>query len=147
MKKTNFTSCLSTVRSVAVGVAVGTVVWCGSVALAQNQPSIDQLQTMYQDALNQLKDAQNRKNELATRNQELQKKLADTETERDRLNERLMGLETTAYYLREHYSAWQEFIDQNPPLRVMWFTYFTSGELMENVENILGDGKWPFGVE
>jgi predicted nuclease with TOPRIM domain len=117
------------------------------MASAQNQPGVEQLQTMYQDALNQLKDAQNRKNELAIRNQELQQKLADAESQRDALNERLMSMETTVYYLREHYSAWQEFIDQNSTLRVMWFTYFTSGELTNNFEKLLGDGKWPFDVQ
>ena len=114
---------------------------------AQNSPNAEQLQAMLLDAQNQLKDAQNRKNELATQNQDLQKKLADTDAERQQLKDRVVTLENSGYYFRLHYTAWQEFIDQNPSLRVVWFSYFTSGELMERVTTIIGDGTWPFNVD
>ncbi len=116
----------------------------GSLLLAQNQqPTPEQ----YQDALNQLRQLQADKNELATKNRDLLKKIHDLEEQHQDNAMRVETLENRMYYLREHYAAWQEFLDHNPPLRVMWYTFFTSGEFQESVHDLLGDGKWPFGVE
>lgn len=115
-----------------------------SLALAQNQqPTAEQ----YQDALNQLRQLQADKNELATKNRDLQKKLHDLEEQQEQTTMRLETLENRMFYLREHYAAWQAFLELNPPIRVMWNTYFTTGEVQERIMDLLGDGKWPFGIE
>jgi TolA-binding protein len=128
-------------RSLAIALLVGLL---GSTASAQNPaPTPEQ----YQDALNQMKALQERINTMAGRNQELQKRLAEMEQQRQTMSVRLETLENRAYYLREHYNAWQAFLEQNPPLRVMWYTYFTGGALKESISDLFGDGKWPFSVE
>lgn len=123
---------------------IATLCLTASLALAQNQQPT---QEQYQDALNQLRQLQADKSELATRNRELQKRVAELETQQQEMSIRLETLENRLYYLREHYASWQQFLEHNPPLRVMWYTYFTSGDFRDRITDILGDGKWPFSVE
>ncbi|MDB5327132.1 MAG: hypothetical protein JWM57_2701 [Phycisphaerales bacterium] len=112
-------------------------------ARAQSAPTAEQ----YQDALNQLKAAQDRKNELATENQKLRQQIADQDKKSTQQAERMSTLENRAYYLREHYAAWQQFIEQNAAVRVMWTAYFSNADAGERVRDLLGDGHWPFSIE
>ena len=117
-------------------------------SFGQDRPSPEQLARMYDDALSQLKAAQDRKNELATENQKLQKRLSDQEQQAQQMSIRLATLENRAYFLREHNAAWQSFIEMNPPIRVMWLRFFNATEnLPERVLDLLGDGKWPFSID
>ena len=61
--------------------------------------------------------------------------------------EKMAMLQGRAYYLREHYAAWQQFIDQNPMVRTMWSAYFEHADTADRVTELLGDGRWPFAVE
>lgn len=114
-----------------------------AAAPAQSPPTSEQ----YQDALNQLKAAQDRKNELATENQKLRQQIADAEKKSTQQAEQINNLENRAYYLREHYAAWQQFIDQNAAVRVMWNAYFANAESNNRIRDVLGDGQWPFSID
>jgi predicted nuclease with TOPRIM domain len=130
-----------------LGSLLAALVLSASAAMAQNQTTPEQLQKMYDDALVQLKSAQDRKNELATENQKLQKKLSDSDQQLRDLRERLDTLENRAYFLREHYRVWQEFVELNPPIEALWSGFFNATAEPKVVTDLLGDGKWPFGVK
>jgi predicted nuclease with TOPRIM domain len=120
----------------------------GTPLLAQNQPDPEQLAKMLEDSTNQLKAAQDRKNELATENQKLQKRLAEVEQQSSELRSRLETLENRAFFLREHYAAWQQFVEMNPPIRAMWLGYFNATKnLPVSIDDLLGEGNWPFAIE
>ena len=129
---------------------IGTALTIGvlaSTAVAQNQPSPEQLQTMYQDALNQLKAAQDRKNELATENQKLQKKQAQLEADLTEANRRLAMLRDEADQTRDQKLAWQDFISLYSPLRSLWADYVGARMARPQVIKLLGDGNWPFTID
>ncbi len=120
---------------------------CASLAVAQNSPSAEQLQKQLDETNAQLRAAQDRKNELALENQKLQKRLTDTEQQTQAVREELDTLEYRAYFLREHYAAWQEFLEVNPPVKAMWSAFFNSVTTRHSLTDLLGDGHWPFSVE
>jgi regulator of replication initiation timing len=123
------------------------VLLCPVAAIAQNV-TLEQLQKSLDDANSQLKSAQDRKNELAQENQKLQKQLNDLRAEKDQLRQQLQTIENRAYYMREHYAAWQLFVEANPALRSMWVAYFTNPDRVPNrAADLLGSGQWPFTVE
>jgi predicted nuclease with TOPRIM domain len=115
-----------------------------SVATAQNQPSYEQLQNQYNDALKQLKVAQDRKNELADENAKLKKRLEDGSKQLQDKQDELDTLRNRSYFLRAHYSAWESFLDINPHVKAMWMAYFTFSRPPQAVSDMLGDGSWPF---
>ena len=100
-----------------------------------------------QDLLNQLRAAQDRKNELATENNKLRKQLTDLEKKAAEQADQLSTLDNRAYYLREHYAAWEQFLDNNPAVRSMWLAFFSNAATAERATDLLGDGRWPFAVE
>ncbi len=116
------------------------------VSTAMGQQTQEQLQQAYDEALVQLKAAQDRKNELALENQKLQKRIAELEQQYQTTQERLETLENRAYFLREHYAAWHDFVQLNPPIGLMWTNFFNSIVTPANLTDILGDGNWPFSV-
>lgn len=120
---------------------------CAATALAQNQPTQEQLQQAYDEALVQLKAAQDRKNELASENQKLQHRLAEVEAEKRAVQEQIFTLENRSYFLREHHAAWRAFLDANPAVKAMWATYFTGTPAAFSLADIIGDGRWPFSYE
>ena len=117
-----------------------------AAAVAQNQPTAEQLQSEITDARKQLAAAQDRKNELAAENEKLRKKVADAEKRLQERTDQLDTLKNRSLYLRQHYDAWQQFIEQNPALRAMWFAYFANDGLKDSITELLGDGKWPFSL-
>jgi predicted nuclease with TOPRIM domain len=117
---------------------------CAATALAQNQPTQEQLQKAYDEALVQLKAAQDRKNELASENQKLQQRLTEVEAQTQTLQEQIFTLQNRSYFLREHHAAWRAFLDANPSVNAMWLTYFNGIPAAFTLSDILGDGRWPF---
>jgi TolA-binding protein len=118
------------------------------LAVYAQGPSAEQLQKQLDDANSQLKSAQDRKNELAQENQKLQKQLEDLRARSEQTRQRLETIENRAYYMREHYAAWQLFVEANPALRAMWVAHFNGeGRAPGRAAELLGDGRWPFGIE
>jgi predicted nuclease with TOPRIM domain len=110
---------------------------------------------MYDDALGSLKDAQNKKNELATKNEELSKQVADLQKqldavgkERDELQRQAATYAEKTYTLRSYYAAWQEFLKRYPTLAAKW-RVFLDTELLKTGNDVpaLAEPEWPFHVE
>lgn len=118
-----------------------------AAALSQEMRHED-LQRMYDDALVQLRAAQDRKNELATENQKLHARIAELEQQRDDALRQLADsrreaaeLAKQTWYLRAHHAAWEAFVSQHPRLKSRWEAFFkhapllTPGSLDELVGN------------
>ncbi|MGC4032964.1 MAG: hypothetical protein QM754_14750 [Tepidisphaeraceae bacterium] len=112
------------------------------MAVAQN-PTEDQLQ----DLRNQLKRLQDGKNELATENAKLRQQIADKDKKLTEQSAQIDSLQNRAYYLREFYAVWTEFLEMNPNVRSMWSAYSFSAEAVDRATQLLGDRSWPFLIE
>lgn len=102
----------------------------GGLVYAQDEPKPEQLRKMYDDALAQLKQAQDRKNELAAENEKLNGRVADLQKQFDAAKARVdeVNRESASYadksfFLRSHYAAWREFIRRYPKVEVEWRVY------------------------
>jgi predicted nuclease with TOPRIM domain len=131
-----------------VGLLVGT-------ALAQEPPKYDVLKAMYDDAKAKLAAAQESKNDLANKNEglnkqiaELQKQLDAVTRERDELQRQAATYAEKTYNLRSYYAAWQEFVKRYPSLQVKW-KVFLETELLKtgNEAPSLVEPSWPFRIE
>ncbi len=131
------------------------------VANAQETPKPDQLKKMYDDALAQLKDAQNRKNELsseveklkaanaklAERLAQLEKQLTATDAENAQLKDEQANWAGQTFNLRAHYAAWQAFIRLYPAMGIRWHYYLEHSFPTSTPDAIpLLDGGWPFSI-
>lgn len=123
-------------------------------ALAQEAPKPDQLKKMYDDALAQLKQAQDRKNELAAENDklkakltELQKQLTATQSQQAEADREIAEFADKTFFLRSHYAAWQEFIHQDPKLQARWKVYLTGQTLSPPRLSDYIDVNWPLNSE
>jgi len=120
----------------AARMGAAAVLACATVVSAQETPSPDELQKMYDDALVQLKAAQDRKNELGIENEQLKGKIAELEqklTEAQTTNESLQAEVNSAadrtYFLRSYYAAWQRFLERYPQLKTQWDVFLERGPL------------------
>lgn len=98
-------------------------------AKAQEQKSQEELKKLYDEAVVQLKAAQDRKNELAAENEKLQARVADLE---GRLNQR--DIEASEYAertwsLRARCAAWDRFISRHPDWKARWEAFLAADVL------------------
>jgi predicted nuclease with TOPRIM domain len=131
------------------------ITWLTSTAQAQEQPKYEVLKKMYDDAIGSLKEAQNKKNELATKNEELakqvaelQKQLDNTTKERDELQRQAATYAEKTFNLRSFYATWHEFMKRYPTLQAKW-KVFLDAELLKSNNDApsLAEPEWPFRVE
>jgi septal ring factor EnvC (AmiA/AmiB activator) len=123
---------------------------------AQEQPKPEQLQKMYDDALAQLKAAQDRKSELAKENEKLtaevdrlKKELDSTRAEATELRRQVAENAEKSFYLRSYHAAWQSFLREHADLEARWKVFFESDLLdpvRQETTNLL-DPNWPLSVE
>ncbi|MCC7349247.1 MAG: hypothetical protein IT446_01640 [Phycisphaerales bacterium] len=106
------------------------------VCFAQNAPNPEQLKKMYDDALDQLKAAQDRKNELAAENEKLHAQLAELQKQATILSAQLESHQRDAatqasktFFLRSYFASWQRFIDRYPDLKVRWEAFLNADVL------------------
>lgn len=138
-----------------------TLVWMTSVALlapcaaAQEPPKYEVLKNMYDSAVASLKEAQNKKSELATKNEELTKQVADLQKQleavgkdRDELQRQAATYAERTFNLRAYQAAWREFLKRYPALQAKW-QVFLNAELLKspNEAPALIEPAWPFRVE
>ena len=127
-------------RAAATVFAIVFVVTCiGPAARAQNQPNAEDLNKKYEDALAQLKAAQDRKNELATENEQLKARIAELERQASEHHRAAAEYAQNTFFLRAHYAAWQTFIDRYPQLRTRWRVFLEGG--------LLGQDELPEGFD
>jgi hypothetical protein len=96
----------------------------------------DQLQKAYDDALVQLKEAQNAKNDLAKENEKLGKQIEDLKKQLGVATARIGGLERQVaendektFHLRSIYAAWKAYMKLHPDLLVSWRLYLGADAL------------------
>src|SRR3954466_3787836 len=120
-----------------------------TLALAQDGGNPEQLKKQYDDALAQLKAAQDRKNELAQQNEQLTAKVADLQKQLDQSRGEALELKRRdaesaekSYFLRSHYAAWQGFVDRYPELKARWKRFLETD--LPNGQNELPEWKGPW---
>jgi DNA repair ATPase RecN len=103
-------------------VFMATVGFCPAAmtALAQEQTSPEELNRRYNDTLNQLRAAQDRKNELATENEKLTARVTDLEKQLDEARRQAATFSEQTFRLRVHYAAWLSFVRRYPLLLEKW---------------------------
>jgi predicted nuclease with TOPRIM domain len=110
---------------------------------------------MYQDTLNQLKSAQERKTQLAAENEQLKAKVAELEKQLQANQARSADLEKQAaghaektFFLRSHYAAWQEFLHRYPRLEIRW-KLFLEDEALTPRHDVppFVDPEWPWSAQ
>ncbi len=125
----------------------------GMAAFGQDEPRPDQLKKMYDDALVQLKQAQDRKNELAADNDKLNAKLNDLQKQLDAAKSKAdesaqesAGFAEKTFFLRSHYAAWQDFIRRRPQLEAEWKVFLSGDSLgLGRVQDYI-DKDWPLSA-
>lgn len=133
-------------------VAVWVLVLTG-IAVAQDGGSGGDLRRAYDDVVNQLKSAQDRKNELANENEKLLRRLAELERRAKGLEARNTELERAAtdyaastYHYRSTQAAWKQFLDARPDVRQQWDRYLKDAGGWDSTFGGLGDWlerSWP----
>lgn len=140
-------------RWLQIGVVVLTTLATAGPILAQDAPKPDQLKKMYDDALVQMKQAQDRKNELAAENDKLNAKLAALQKQLEaakvmqaEADRQAAEFAEKTFFLRSHYAAWQEFISQYPKLEQAWKMYLGGDALSSPQVREYIDQNWPLSA-
>jgi hypothetical protein len=125
----------------------------GSIAFGQDSPQPDQLKKMYDDVLGQLRQAQDRKNELAAENDKLNAKVTDLQKQLDAAkatieegNREAAGFAEKTFFLRSYYATWQEFIHHYPKLEARWKIFLAGGTLTPAPLPEYIDRDWPLSA-
>ena len=107
-----------------------------ATARADDLMKPEQLKKAYDNALVQLKAAQDRKAELAKENdtlaakvEELKKQLADSQGQVESLKREMADNRERTFYLRSYHAAWESFIRRYPEVMVRWRMYLGDGVL------------------
>lgn len=104
----------------ALVVAVTLLVMPADVFAQENGQNFEGL---YNDALKQLADAQQRKNELAKEIEKLKARIAAQDEELKSLRDGDAALRERSMFLRVHYEAWQRFVEASPDVAAAWTKY------------------------
>ena len=140
-------------RTWAASVLVLTAGLAWPAAPARGQDA-EQWKKMYEGAIEQLKAAQERKNQLAAENEKLvqhldalKKELAAAKIRVDELSHADAVHAEKTYFLRAHYMAWQAFVGGDAELKARWRRYLEDGYLAipRNVSALI-DREWPVGL-
>jgi len=120
----------------------------GTSALAlQDAGNVEQLKKMYEDALQQLRVAQDRKNELAQENERLTARIGELERKLSLMTAQAAEFHERTLFLRAHHVAWKRFLARDAELRTRWQLFLeldadaVPGEKLE-----LFDPAWPMTV-
>jgi hypothetical protein len=136
-----------TMRWICVLVAAGMIASWVPRTLAQEGLSSEQLRRMYDDAVVQLKTAQDRRNELARENDKLRSRITQLETVEKELEKEMAAANARAdktFSARSERAAFQEFLAANPTIRIQWQTFMARGMPgMPGSRDLLGL-DWPF---
>lgn len=119
-------------------------------ALAEDKPNPEQLKKAYDDALVQLKAAQNSKNELAKDNEklakqveELKKQLAAADAQMQDMKRQISDNDEKSYYLRSYCATWRAFLRAYPDLMARWKSFLADDPLAAPAESRpLIDPNW-----
>lgn len=110
-------------RWICVLVAAGLIALEVPCTLAQDGLSSDQLRRMYDDAVAQLKTAQDRRNELARENEKLRSRISQLDQVEKELQQVQAAANTLAdktFQARSERATFQEFLTANPSICLQW---------------------------
>lgn len=117
-------------------VILAVLLLAATCVFADDKPNPDQLQKAYDDALVQLRQAQDAKNNLAKENERLGKQIDDLKKQIGVASARIGGLERQVadndektFQLRSIYAAWKSFMKLHPDLLVSWRLYLGADAL------------------
>jgi septal ring factor EnvC (AmiA/AmiB activator) len=105
--------------------------WLAPVGHAQDGNNLDELKKSLADALNQLKAAQDRKNELATENEKLKAKIAEQEQQLTELRRDAAEYSAKSWQLRSQAAAWESFLKRYPNLLIRWKLFLAGDPLSQ----------------
>ncbi|HVT89912.1 MAG TPA: hypothetical protein VHD56_13745 [Tepidisphaeraceae bacterium] len=97
--------------------------WAGAQEQTTNP---EEMNRKYQDALAQLKSAQDRKNELAGENEKLTARLAELQKQLDESRRQAATFAEQTFQLRSHKAAWDLFMRRYPALMERWKLFIQS---------------------
>lgn len=113
--------------------------------LGDDDVSADQLKRMYDDAVAQLRAAQDRRNELAKQNEKLSSQIRDLQKQAQDAKAEAQTMAEQTFKMRLEYRAFQDFVKRYPGVDVRWRMFMRS-DLLSNTECILDqlNSDWPF---
>lgn len=126
-----------------------------AVSRADEPVNPQQVKKAYDEALVQLKAAQDRKAELAKENEalaakveELKKQLADSQTQVESMKREIADNDDRTFYLRSYHAAWQNFIRRYPEVMARWKLYLGDSLLSvpQEVPDIINP-EWPMQAQ
>ncbi len=112
--------------------------------LAQDDLTSDQLRRMYEDALSQLKSAQDRRSELARENENLRAQITELEQKVRELQEQLDTIADVTLRVRSERAAWDAFLEAEPAIRRIWLGFLHENTLPRLDYRTVLDSNWPF---
>ena len=115
-------------------------------ALAQEELTSDQLRRMYDDAVAQLKTAQDRRNELARENEKLKTRIAGLEKELEQARASYAELQTNTLADQQLAVGIRDFMQDHPVIGFRWQLYKGRNLLARGNSDLrsLLDPDWPF---
>ena len=105
----------------------------------------DQLKRMYDNAVAQLRAAQDGRNEIAKKNETLTAQIRDLQKQVQDAKDEAQSKVEGAYKMRREYGAFQEFLERYPGLNMRW-RIFLGTDSKSGSECILDqlNSDWPF---
>lgn len=116
------------------------------LAWAEEQLSSDQLRRMYDDAVAQMKSAQDRRNDLARQNEKLQARIAQLEKDLAETQTQLTSIADSTFQARAESAAFSDFLRANPAIKAQWFLYLQKSLLSAPDPRAYLDPDWPFSA-
>jgi hypothetical protein len=114
------------------------------VAMGQENPNPEQLKRMYDEALEQLRTSQDRKNELASENEQLRARIAELQRQNTEMRRQADRFHERTLFLRGHYAAWQVFLRTRPTVSTQWQQFLeTDPTALPDTSIELFDPAWP----
>ncbi len=113
--------------------------------LSDDEVNADQLKRMYDDAVTQLRAAQDRRNELAKQNEKLSSQIRDLQKQAQDAKAETQTMAEQTFKMRLEYRAFQDFVKRYPGVDVRWRMFMRS-DLLSRTDCILDqlNSDWPF---
>lgn len=108
-------------------IALALVMAFTGISVAQDSNNPDELKKSLAAALEQLKAAQDRKNELATENEHLKTRISELERQVNEQSGEIQQLREKTWFWRAHFAAWMKFIERYPELLTRWQVFVDQG--------------------
>lgn len=111
--------------------------------VAQDQLTSEQLRRMYDDAVAQMRSAQDRRNELARENEKLRGRIQELEDKLATLQAQLTSITDSTFRARSESSTFSEFMQSNVDVRARWQAFLQKSLFTGPDPKQLLDPDWP----